>query len=202
MNRDEINEVLYFGKAKPWQATTGSADHVLRGLGRHALHRVRPEQGERAARRDGAQVGQGPKYRLRPDGQVLALNIQFVDLGSSRKERLELKAKDWEASRHQGRGQGDRALALPHAPERRRARLRDLELRGPGIGPAVLQGYFLHGVYWNHPWSLWHQTRGKQGSEPPAEIRRYYEKIEQWAVSLPRQRRSTSSSARKSSART
>jgi peptide/nickel transport system substrate-binding protein len=185
MNRPKLNEVLYLGKGKPWQATTAPSCTFFEDWVGTYYTEYDPTKAAALLDEMGLKWDKDHKYRLRPDGQTLALNIQFVDLGSSWKERLELKAKDWEAIGIKvAVKEIERSLylTLQSAAEL------DFAIWNYEAQESDLQyskSYFLHGVYWNNPWSLWHQTKGKQGSEPPAEIRRYFEKMEQWAVQLP-----------------
>jgi peptide/nickel transport system substrate-binding protein len=185
MNRPKLNEVLYLGKGKPWQATTAPSCTFFEDWVGTYYTEYDPKKAAALLDEMGLKWDKDHKYRLRPDGQTLALNIQFVDLGSSWKERLELKAKDWEAIGIKvAVKEIERSLylTLQSAAEL------DFAIWNYEAQESDLQyskSYFLHGVYWNNPWSLWHQTKGKQGSEPPAEIRRYFDKMEQWAVQLP-----------------
>ena len=81
INRDEMNEVLYFGLGTPSQALPANA--VVRDAGERELHdRLRSRQGERAARRDGDEArratASAPSRTARPFTILWEYSSQFA----------------------------------------------------------------------------------------------------------------------------
>jgi peptide/nickel transport system substrate-binding protein len=94
INRDEMNEVAFFGQGTPQQYTGFSprpdfVDPALAGL-----YRVRPGRGQGAARRD--RHGRHRRRRLprAAERRPLVLNLQFATQGIAG-EVVELVAQNW-----------------------------------------------------------------------------------------------------------
>ena len=185
MNREKVNEVLYLGMAKPWQATVGPRcsffeDWMGKYYTEYDLKKANSLLDEMGLNWD-----KNHKYRLRPDGKPLVINLQYVDLGSGWKQRLEIKRRDWEEIGVKVVVKEiDRslyitllnALELDFAIWNYEAEESDLRYS---------KSYLLHGVYWSSPWSLWHLSKGEAGEEPPDEVKTLYRLIEEWTISLP-----------------
>lgn len=185
MNRQKINDMLFMGLATPWQATTSPAlSFYEEGLGEYCT-KYDPERANQLLDEMGLKWDAQHKYRLRPDGQPLVLNIQYVDLGMSWGERLELKATDWEKL-------GIRVLVNEIERSLYETMLAAAELdfaiwnyEAEELDLRYSKSYLMYGVFWNAPWTRWHWSDGQQGEEPPEDVQAYFKLVDEWAHSLP-----------------
>ena len=185
MNRGRINEVLYFGQARPWAATVSMRCSFMEEQWGEYYTEYDLERANALLDEMELQWDNNHEYRLRPDGKPLAINLEYVDLGSGWGERLEMKTSDWRKLGIQvALKEIERALYF--------TRLNALELdfaiwnyEADEADLRYSKNYFMRGVYWSSPWDLWHRTKGNKGEEPSEDVQKLFKTVEQWAASLP-----------------
>ncbi len=98
INRDEINEVIYFGQGTPRQATVPESFSVYDPAWAEAHAQYDPGLAEQLLDEIGLTARDGNGFRLAPDGTPLQFTIhhQTIEIGSSRGELLELIKEYWE----------------------------------------------------------------------------------------------------------
>ena len=80
INRDEINQVVFFGLGEPAQMTLLPTSKLLRGELRAGLGTVRPRRRQRVAGRVGAGVGRTQRYRLLPNGKRFSFTVEYISI--------------------------------------------------------------------------------------------------------------------------
>lgn len=187
VNRDEINELIYFGMAEPawkvflheseWDKPVSELEKKYADL--VSLYQYDPERANKLLDEMGLDKRNNQGYRLRPDGKVLSLLIQPYDGGLVNvkgfeivKDYLEqvgiktsvdpLSGQLWwptiYASEYQMVGYLDTRVAWQVYP-------RDW---------APLRNH----TYWAPLWGLHYDTGGQSGLEPPADIKAVQDKYD------------------------
>ena len=98
INREEINEVIYFGQGTPRQATVPESFSVYDDAWAQAHAQYDPELANQLLDEIGLTERDGNGFRLAGDGSTLQFTIhhQTIEIGSSRGELLELIKEYWE----------------------------------------------------------------------------------------------------------
>ena len=98
INRDEINEVIYFGQGTPRQATVPESFSVYDDAWAQAYAQYDPEMANELLDGIGLTARDRDGFRLAPDGSPLQFTIhhQVIEIGSSRGELLELIKEYWQ----------------------------------------------------------------------------------------------------------
>ena len=98
INRDEINEVIYFGQGTPRQATVPESFSVYDDAWAQAHAQYDPELANELLDGIGLTERDRDGFRVAPDGSPLQFTIhhQVIEIGSSRGELLELIKEYWE----------------------------------------------------------------------------------------------------------
>jgi len=187
INRQEINKVLFFGKAVPRQATLlPNVSFYEPWMGKYYTQ-YDPKEANRLLDEMGLKWDKEHKFRLRPDGKTLALTIEYVQIEGPKRQISELIKDYWEdvgvkvtlkeeeRNYYQQRGlanEGEvRAWHLPGA-EVTNYLFNICRFCAPWHNPAVSAG----GIEW---WNWWN-TGGKTGEEPPEEIKKQFKAIDKW----------------------
>ncbi len=189
INRDEINEALYFGMGTPRQATmTPGASFYEDWMGKYYAE-YDPEKANRLLDEMGLQWNEGDQWRLRPDGEDLALTFEYYQ---DITEHFELIKKYWEevGVKVSLKRVGDSGLyrtrlaanetdlgvwKFDYQTEIRSRKAGPLErFRPPFHTPSVALG----GVEW---WNWW-KSDGEIGEEPPEIIKELYDLTVQWGA--------------------
>ena len=183
IDREEINKVLFFGLAVPRQAAMDPENSFYKEewATRHAEYD--PDTANRLLDEMGMQRG-GDGFRLRPDGEVLAVQILIPLEWPSHVAISELVAEYW----------GDVGVKVD-------PRSYNIDLVGERLGTndydiAVWflrrtnesKGYlpsnkFTSGDGHYAPlWWQWHHSGGEQGEEPPDEFKDFFTLAGQWYI--------------------
>ncbi len=187
IDRDEINEILYFGQAIPRQATALPITSFYEDwMGEHYAQFDLDRANELLDDMGLAWNSDGT-YRLRPDGRPLSVSIDYVLLEGPKDRLTELVAEYWgnvgvlatpqslERSLYQQRGlanEGDfRTWHLDWSSDASMHRLPH-RYRPPWHNPLVVAG--------GKPWWDWYESQGTHGEEPPEVIQHLFEVVDQW----------------------
>ena len=182
IDRNEINEVCYFGVGVPRQMAPPPSSLYRVAEYEKAYVEHDPAEANRLLDGIGLTKRDRDGYRLRPDGQVLALWIEVTFWNNSRE--LELVAEYW-------RGVGVKAevrnIARQLFYERKRALLHDCAVWGgadeqvPILDPRWFLPYSPESIH-AIGYAMWFTSNGRQGEEPRGDLRRVidlYREIEQ-----------------------
>jgi len=174
INREEINDLLFFGKGVPRQATIlPSVSFYKKEWGEeHPYARYDPEAANRLLDEMGLKWDKNHEYRLRPDGKPLLFTISAPYGEGPRIEIAELVAAYW-------KDLGIKALVRPMEWGDLRMQVRankqdmsvfhlDRVAEGFGTrGDPYWQCPYSDQFFVNWPWRMWFMTNGEQGEEPP-----------------------------------
>jgi len=185
IDREEINQLLFKGQATPGQATVapGSPWFEEEFLTKHAQYD--PDQANQLLDGLGLTERDDEGFRLRADGKRLSLvDLAFTPWPDENVEIQELVKGYWKAV-------GVELIVKPtdrqlwgtqvHAGEH------DVASYAANLGffgnpPTVRETFCISesGQHWAPQWGLWYQTEGKEGEEPPEEVKKLqslYERI-------------------------
>jgi peptide/nickel transport system substrate-binding protein len=94
INRDEINNVVYFGLGEPRQCTVTSDALYYKEEWGEAYTEYNPQESNRLLDEMGLTQKDNDGFRLRPDGKPLQLLVEFMNVNYT--EALELVKEYWE----------------------------------------------------------------------------------------------------------
>jgi peptide/nickel transport system substrate-binding protein len=192
LNRDEINKALCFNLCKP---TQGVPVHSTVSFAKPEWFtkdiQYDPDTANSLLDEIGLKKG-ADGFRLRPDGKPLIIHliyaIQWGDpaLHELAKEyweavgvKVELKEVSTEAYRAMA-ANNDHDIQVTNSGTEVEAPLYSNPFRlFPPFGDAALEPLF------GAPWVEWHNTNGKQGIEPPSDIKPLWDLTDKWKSSLP-----------------
>ncbi|NPV78936.1 MAG: ABC transporter substrate-binding protein [Firmicutes bacterium] len=179
MNRDEINEMVFHGMGEPLQTV------ILPRGGRfwdEKLAKLYTEHDPARANKLLDEMGLNKRakdgYRLRPDGKVLALTIEYWpgEGGPAKRSIVELVQRYWESV-------GVKTVVKESERNllqvRRQAGDHDVTLwhTGQCSDPLwILNPYHYIPVNWEcsfgPQWVIWYTSGGKSGEEPPEDVKK------------------------------
>ena len=180
INRDEINQLVYLGLGVPMQTTVLPPSPLYKKEYAEAYIKYNPVEANRLLDEMKLRWDKDHKYRLRPDGKVLSLTIEYApgEMGTIRTTTCELVQKYWETI-------GIKVALKPEASELFTQRVGAAE-HDIGLWQVLtpeIRLYWLPRDYvptqpvwsqWGTLWALWYTSGGKSGEEPPPEIKRLY----------------------------
>jgi len=192
INRDEINEYLMGGTGIPTQATVHPTCSFFRQEWSTAYAEYDPIAAGELLDEMGLKRGLDG-YRQRPDGEPLLITILFDDAGlgyRSDTEFFQLMKTYWEAV-----GVKTEPRAMARTLIAARALAGELDI-GVWSHPRLIEGavYYpgieLHwkpnnqALAWGIPYSIWYDTDGKSGEEPPGYIRKFFDAWDAWCLAV------------------
>ena len=188
INRKEMNDVLWFGLGRPEQALPLGVPFVTDADRNHMIQ-YDPKQANQLLDQMGLRRGPGG-MRLRPDGKPLTIlweyTSQFASAGYVQLVQgywravgveVNLKEVTTQLARQKAKA-GDADINMewdvPFEPNL----ISQVELYTPPYRAASP----LFGAAWRE----WHVSKGAQGEEPPAWVKRLYQLEEEWKTVVPR----------------
>ena len=188
INREEINEIVCFGLAIPRQATVLPTCSFYKEEWDRAYAEYDPEKANELLDKMNLKWNKNQSNRLRPDGKPLSILIEYYSGEGPRTAICELVEEYWEKI-------GIRVALKPEDRsfynQRANAGLLDIglwhldcvtELHVYGQPHSGKMLSFDGGCGWAKQWELWFNTGGKQGKEPPEEIKLFYKDMEDWSL--------------------
>ncbi len=183
INRDEIQELVYLGQAKPMQATPAEPLTVSFVTDDQLNHMIDydPERAKAMLDEIGLKDTNGDGVRERPDGKPLVVRIVYSNQGAPVKLH-ELIRDYWGAV-----GVRVDLKEVTSDEYRASANNNDLDLTvwkndgtsGPTISQDTSRLVPPFGDYFNpgtgFEWAAWKQSGGKQGIEPPEDVKKLYD---------------------------
>lgn len=188
IDRDEIVDLVYLGQGEPMQATPAEPGTVDFLTDEHtkAFTKFDPAQAKALLAEMGLQDTDGDGTLNLPSGKPMVIQMFYANQGGPVKNH-ELVAGYWadvgvkvsqrEISTDDYRSKGGAAdLSI--------ATWRD----GNRAAPYISQDPFMFvppfGDRWQpgtgYSWAAWHQSGGSQGTEPPADVKKLYELVEEF----------------------
>jgi len=189
INRNEMNEVLFFGKGTPRQAVPDPGCSFYEDwMGKYYIE-YDPERANKLLDEMGLKWDKKHQYRLRPDGKTLALTIEY-NQSYLRSKPYELIKEYWEKIGVKVTLKGEQDTFYKQRLKANECDVGSWKIGGASeiysrcYGPIRYRppwhwsGTPLGGVEW---WN-WYNTNGKTGEEPPEEIKRLYRIVDEWLV--------------------
>ena len=181
INRDEMNQVIYFGRGTPRQVTVIPSSQYYEPAFASANAEYDPEAAHTLLAGLGLKDIDGDGLREYPDGSKLTITLEFLELETPRSISLELLTAYWRAV-----GIDVRMKLIDRALHDQRARAGTMEMsvwtadRSTDLLFAAQPLWYLplqigwEGSQWND-WIRWYQSHGKAGTPPPPKIAQLHE---------------------------
>jgi len=191
IDRNEINEVLFFGLGKPQQALPLGLPFVT-DADRNYLINHDPDGARKLLDQMGLKPG-SDGMRMRPDGKPLTILWEYsVQFGSS--EFVALISDYWKAV---GVGVNLKEVTTQLTREKAAANDSDINMEWDvPFYPNLISEITLYTPPYSDlsplvgvPWRDWRDTKGVQGEEPPDWVKRLYTLADEWKTVLPGSKR-------------
>ena len=182
IDRDEINEVVFFGMATPRQAAMNPENSYYKEEWGTRFAEYDPERAKQLLDEMGLEYDRDGKFRLRPDGKTLELQffapaqwqpvVDITELVAEYWQDVGVKV-DWRATDfdlyegHVNANQHDVVVNMLR---------RTNESKGYNPGNAFLWGGRLRQIRWTD----WHLSGGEKGEEPPQDYQNLYRLADRW----------------------
>lgn len=177
INRAEINQLLFFGYAEERQATVHPFASYFKQEWADAYAQYDPQEANRLLDEMGLDKRSPDGYRLRPDGEILAFELEFLPHEGPKTSTVELVARYW----------GDIGIKVtPRARERsfilQRVQTSQHDVTAWHIDRATEYAIWVYnGNKFGPPgdsvnifaqeWGNWLTSDGRLGEEPPQEMK-------------------------------
>jgi len=180
IDREEISDSIYFGKAEPRQYTVLESSKHYKPEFAKAYTEYDPQRAKKLLDDMGLVDENGDGWRERPDGKNLNFTIEYYTIETPKQPNVELVSQYW---REIGMKVESRAISGELQEQRATANLMDMTLWHGDRGTDI---YFPVDPHWIIPlypswartigpeWARWFQTEGKSGIEPPAKVKELY----------------------------
>jgi len=192
MNRDEINEVLYFGLATPRQHTVIPGSKYFEEEFATAYAAYDPDEANRLLDEMGLEWDSNHEFRLRPDGERLAWLLEYFPVETPKTPITELVVDHWRAI---GLDVTFKEISGELSTQRYPANLVQMGLWHGDYATDVLfpQLPSFYGVpcyvgwsrTWDVQWAHWYQDG--TGEEPPEEIKAQWDRWQRMITTLDEQ---------------
>jgi peptide/nickel transport system substrate-binding protein len=190
INRDEVNESIFYGLARMGQASVMPGSKVYQEDVATAWAQYDPDLANSLLDEMGLDEKDAEGFRLRPDGERLSFHIEHAGprVGVATHEYAELVCDMW---REVGIDASSEELMEDLWWARVQAGEVDMwiwhndrctDLLFP-IDPSFfmpIQSWHGHAPFW----SQWYETEGREGVEPPDHILHRYELYDQWRTTM------------------
>ncbi|BBE31499.1 peptide ABC transporter substrate-binding protein [Tepiditoga spiralis] len=175
INRDEINELVYYGFGTPSQACDAPGSPFVEKSFRNAYIKYDPKKAEEILDKIGLSKKDKDGWRIGPDGKPFTINIEFFQVNPSLVPTTELVASYWKdigiktemkvidgGLWYQRQGANKTTMSVWHEDASR-----------PGNPFFFFVPYEM--INWGPAWRTWFTTNGKEGEEPPLEVKKLFE---------------------------
>jgi len=200
INREEINEVVFFGLGVPMQSAMPPGSRFYNPEYAKAYAEYNPKEANRLLDEMGLTERDKDGYRLRPDGKTLRIHFECTDIGAARglKSIWPLVKKYWadigvktDLKLHE-RTFFDTRLAANEVSATMWGitGVLDAELFTTCSWLVIGEQNWWNNSWWGIKWYDWFNTKGKEGEEPPEEIKRLHEMYKRIQVSPSEEERS------------
>ncbi len=185
IDRDEINEALYYGLAVPRQYTLIPESKYYEEKFARAYAQYDPEEANRFLDEMGLDKRDEEGYRLRADGKRLSLLVEFGPNPTSMGVMSELLKDYWQAIGL------DITLKMTMSELRAASNEAQIYLNVAGYSTDIqfplIQPFFgaatlPQGTGWGGLWGKWYASGGEEGEEPPEEVKKNNKRMEEALV--------------------
>jgi len=173
IDRQEINDSIYFGKAKSRQYTVLETSKYYEPEFANSYIEYDPEKAKKLLIEMGLRDENGDGWLERPDGETLTFTIEYKTAETAKTPNIELVTQHW---REIGIKVDSRQVSGELQAQRAPANLMDATIWHDGFATDILfpmrPRYFVPttpgwgGSIWP-AWARWFNTDGKEGEEPP-----------------------------------
>lgn len=185
IDREEINELLFFGKGIPRQATILPEVSFYKEGWAESYAQYDPEESNMLLDEMGLEWDKNHEYRLRPDGKPILFTIIAPYGEGPRVEIAELVSTYW-----LNLGVRTVVKSMTESDEQMLIRANDQDCAVTHLD-RVEEGFGTRGdPYWqsphssqffvNWPWKMWLTTDGEQGEEPPERWKEWMRNWDEW----------------------
>lgn len=184
INRNEINESIFFGKAVPRQLTVLPNFPGYKKEWAEAYAQYDPNEANQLLDEMGLSKKDKDGFRLGPDGKPLLLIIEYVELEGPKGAILELVKEYWEKvgikvllKLEERSFFGKRMASTEHG-------VKAWHTINPTIFYAADTSIFPNSdaIY---AWDQWIKTKGEKGEEPPEDVKKVYKWKEEIQGTVP-----------------
>jgi peptide/nickel transport system substrate-binding protein len=185
LNRAEMNEVLFFGLGTPAQFTAHTTSRAYNEEYAKAWAQYDPELGNKLLDEMGLKMDPATKIRTLPNGQPMQIQFDWNNTQST--AQMEMCVEYW---RKIGVQVDYKPVLRPVLRPKITANQMMMSSWG---GDEVLDTLLARRPKWFTPhfgdegtwaplWGQWYFTKGKQGQEPPPEIKALYDAMDNYAA--------------------
>ena len=182
INRDEINEVVFFGMATPRQAAMNPENAFYKDEWATRFAEYDPERAKQLLDEMGLEYDQDGKFRLRPDGKTFELRFNapaewqsVVDINELVVEywqdvgvKVDWRATDWDL------------YESPVQANKHDVVVNMLRMTNVRKGYNPVNAFLWGGRLRQMLWTDWHLSGGERGEEPPQKYKELYETASRW----------------------
>jgi peptide/nickel transport system substrate-binding protein len=184
LNRDEMNQALFFGLAQPLQATINPTNSYYKQEWGEQYIEYDPDRSRQLLDEIGLNRN-SDGFITRPNGTVITIPIEYVEIRAEITPMLEMIADDLaEVGIRVSLRNNDRNLYDDIVSENRHVAAcwtaeRSGEMRNFIFGQGVYSppGGLPH---WGELWARWLDTNGDEGEEPPEDYKRLDRLFDEW----------------------
>ncbi|MBA7538134.1 Periplasmic alpha-galactoside-binding protein [subsurface metagenome] len=188
INREEINEDIHFGKAVPGQMTVLPSSKYYKPEFETAYAQYDPEEANRLLDEMGLSWDKNHEYRLRSDGKKLGWTLEYLDEAVT--STNELVKEYWKEI-----GCDVTMKLITGELQGVRAPSNDMDMTLWGndkasdflfpLTPQLFVPYSLGWeTSWGVEWARWYTSEGKEGEEPPENVKKLYEWWEELKITV------------------
>ena len=194
IDREDINEAIYFGLAVPRQTTVIPQSEYYEEEFAKAYAQYDPEEANRLLDEMGLKWDENHEYRLRPDGKRLTIILEYCEMETPKTPTTELVKEYWKKI-----GIDLRVKVISGELDSVRYVGNQVQM---GLWHADRCGFLFdtepfwfvpmrHGweCTWAPLWAQWYVTRGEEGEEPPEEAKKNIERYERMQVTMDEEER-------------
>ncbi len=177
IKRGDINELAYMGFGEPRQAALVPQCPYFKEEHAKRWAEHDPEQANKLLDELGLEGRDSEGFRLRPDGQQLSLTIEYAPIFGPWRDVVQMVCDQWKEIGIRGiPKEEDRTLFV----QRGQAKERDAGIwtLDRCFTPLIEPYWWLPysgGYAWAEDYATWYATKGQQGQEPPAELKRLHD---------------------------
>ena len=189
INRAEINDSLFFGRAVPRQATVNPGNELFEPWMADHYAEYDPDRANELLDEMGLEWDANREYRLRPDGKRIAVVFPYRELEGPKQRINELAQEYWKAI-----GIDVTLKQVSSSLFWEMVNANEVELGGKHLDMNTVNGLYSctfcrfrpsWGVSNGRPWQSWYNTDGAQGEEPPPDVKELFELSDRWLTMPP-----------------
>lgn len=189
IDRDEINELVYYGFGNPTQASDAPGSPFVEPWYRDSYVEYNPEKANEILDSIGLDKRDNDGWRIGPDGNAFTINIEFFEVNENLVPATELVVSYWQAIGiktnmkvidgglwYQRQGANTTTMSVWHEDASR-----------PGAPFFFYVPY--ENINWGPDWRAWFNSEGTEGEEPPLEVKKLFKLYEDFLATISNEER-------------